>query len=41
MESILVKWFKEAYAMNVPVNGMTLREKALEIADRAIGLGQG
>lgn len=38
LEVILVKWFKEARAANVPVNGTILREKALEIADRLVGL---
>ena len=38
MKGILVKWIKEVCAMNVPVNGMILREKALEIANRIVGL---
>ena len=38
LEAILLKWFKEARAANVPVNGTILREKALEIADRLVGL---
>ena len=38
MEGILIKWFKGACAENVPVNGMILREKYLEIADRLVGL---
>lgn len=38
LEDILVKWFKEARAANVPINGTILREKALEIAERLGGL---
>ena len=35
---ILLKWFKEALVANVTVNGMILREKALEITISVIGL---
>ena len=38
MEDILKKWFKQARATNVPVNGTIQREKALEIANRIVGL---
>ena len=38
MEDILVKWFKEVCAMNVPVNNTILSKKALEIVNRLVGL---
>ena len=38
MEGIVVKWFKEARAVNVPVNDRILREKSLKIANRLIRL---
>ena len=38
MEGILGKQFKEAHAASVLVNGTIQREKALEIANRLVGL---
>ena len=38
IEDILVKWFIEACAANVLVNGTKLREKVLEIVNRLVGL---
>ena len=34
----MVKWFKETRTANVPINGTVLRDKALEIANRLVGL---
>ena len=39
MEDILIKWFEEARAINIPVNYMILRGGgSLKITDRLVGL---